>query len=148
MRPEASRAGLEELLIASYRAVVGRDLATDIGGTPYDAPGVVLMHGIQADPVFCYANRTAQRLWGYAWEEFIRLPSRLSAEPEAREDRARLLARAREKGFIDDYSGIRIAKGGARFRIADVVLWTVATDGVRHGQAAVFRRWDPLPSGS
>jgi hypothetical protein len=31
--------------------------------------------------VFCYANRTAQRLWGLTWEEFIRLPSRLSAEP-------------------------------------------------------------------
>ncbi len=148
MRPDASRARSEALLIASYRAVVGRDPTTDIGGSLYDAPGVVLMHGTQADPVFCYANRTAQRLWGYAWDEFIRLPSRLSAEPEAREDRERLLARAREKGFIDDYSGIRIAKDGSRFRIADVVLWNVAVDGERHGQAAVFRRWDPFPSGS
>lgn len=143
MRPD-----LETLLIASYRSVVGRDLVADAGGPPYDAPGVVLMHGTQPDPVFCYANRTAQRLWGYPWDEFIRLPSRLSAEAELREDRERLLARAREKGFIDDYSGIRIAQDGSRFRIADVVLWNVVVDGVRHGQAAVFRRWEPLPSGS
>lgn len=146
MPPDAARAGWEQLAIASYRTVVGRDLIADAGGPLYEAPGVVLMHGTQPDPVFCYANRTAQRLWGYAWDEFIRLPSRLSAEAEVREDRERLLARAREKGFIDDYSGIRIAKDGSRFRIADVVLWNVVVDGARHGQAAVFRSWVPLPS--
>ncbi len=53
----------------------------DPGGDLYDAPAALLMHGNEADPVFCYANRTAQGLWGLTWDEFIRLPSRLSAEP-------------------------------------------------------------------
>ena len=40
-----------------------RKLRTDAGGDLYDAPAALLMHGNEADPVFCYANRTAQRLW-------------------------------------------------------------------------------------
>lgn len=139
------RPDIEALLIRSYATVVGRDLVHDAGSSPlYDAPAVVLMHGTQSDPVFCFANRTAQELWGYTWDEFITLPSRLSAQAELQADRERLLARAREKGFIDDYAGIRIAKDGRRFRISDVVLWNVVVDGVRHGQAAVFRTWTLL----
>src|SRR5262245_60802543 len=90
MRPD-----LERLLESSYRTVVGRDLRTDAGGDPYDAPAALLMHGIEADPVFCYANRTAQGLWGLTWDEFIRLPSRLSAEPLVQTERDQLLARVR-----------------------------------------------------
>ena len=52
----------------------------------------LLMPGNEADPVFCYANRTAQRLWGLTWDEFIRLPSRHSAEPLVQAERDRLLA--------------------------------------------------------
>jgi len=135
------RPDLEALLTTSYAGVVGRDLIADAGGPLYAAPGVVLMHGIQPDPVFCYANRAAQTLWGYGWDEFIALPSRLSAQVEAQADRERLLAEARTRGFITDYAGIRIAKDGRRFRIAHVVLWNVVVAGVRHGQAAVFSSW-------
>ena len=136
MRPD-----LERLLEASYRTVVGRDLRTDAGGDPYDAPAALLMHGSEADPVFCYANRTAQGLWGLTWDEFIRLPSRLSAEPLVQAERDRLLARVRARGFIDDYQGVRIAKDGSRcFRISSAVVWMVVVEGATHGQAALFRR--------
>lgn len=138
MRPD-----LERLLEASYRTVVGRDLRADVGGDPYDAPAALLMHGNEADPVFCYANRTAQRLWGLTWEEFIRLPSRLSAEPLVQAERDRLLARVRAHGFIDDYQGVRIAKDGTRFRISGTVVWMVVVEGAAHGQAALFHEWAP-----
>ena len=141
MRPD-----LELLLHASYRRRLGRELATDAGTAElYTAPAVVLMHGTQADPLFCYANRTAQSLWGFTWDEFIAMPSRLSAEPEVQAERGRLLERACSQGFIDDYAGVRIASDGRRFRIRGVVLWTVDDyAGVRHGQAAVFRDWQFL----
>ena len=138
MRPD-----IERLLEASYRTVVGRDLRTDAGGDPYDAPAALLMHGNEADPVFCYANRTAQGLWGLTWDEFIRLPSRLSAEPLVQAERDRLLARVRAHGFIDDYQGVRIAKDGTRFRISGAVVWMVVVEGATHGQAALFREWAP-----
>jgi MEKHLA domain len=96
------RRDLEGLLEASYRTVVGRDLRTDAGGDLYHAPAALLMHGNEADPVSCYANRAAQRLWRLSWDEFICLPSRLSAEPPVQAERDRLLARVRTDGFIDD----------------------------------------------
>ena len=141
------RPDLEARLISSYATVTGRDLIADAGanGSLYDAPAVLLMHGSQPDPVFCYANRTAQTLWGYAWDEFTTLPSRLSAEPMARAERERLLREARERGFIADYQGIRIAKDGRRFAIRGVTLWNVICDGACLGQAAVIQESTPIP---
>jgi hypothetical protein len=43
-----------------------------------DAPFVVLAHGIGPDPHFIYANKAAEGCFGYAWEEFLTLPSRHS----------------------------------------------------------------------
>ena len=143
MRPD-----LERLLEASYRTVVGRDLRTDAGGDLYDAPAALLMHGNEADPVFCYANRTAQRLWGLTWDEFIRLPSRLSAEPLVQAERDRLLARVRAHGFIDDYQGVRIAKDGTRFRISGAVVWMVVVDGATQGRRRCSGSGRPREPGS
>ena len=50
--------------------------------------------------------REALRL---GWDDFTSMPSRLSAEPLAQEERDRLLARVGSHGYIDDYSGIRIS---------------------------------------
>lgn len=144
------RPDLQQLLHASFRRRTGRVLA-DVAGSMelYHAPAVVLMHGIQVDPLFCFANRAAQALWGYTWDEFIGMPSRLSAEPELQAAREQLLSRARIQGYIDDYVGIRIAKDGRRFHVSGVILWTIAdADAVICGQAAVFRQWSHLaPAG-
>ena len=134
------REDLQALLHGSFHRRTGRTLSEVAGSTDlYHARAVVLMHGTQADPIFCFANDAAQRLWGYAWAEFIALPSRLSAEADVQAERERLLARARAKGFIDDYAGVRIARDGRRFRISGVILWNVDDEsGTACGQAAVF----------
>lgn len=59
-----------------------------------------------------YANLTAQRLFEMTWYEITSLPSRLSAEPESREERARLLAAVSKRGFIEDYCGVRVSSSG------------------------------------
>jgi len=80
-----------------------------------------------------------------SFADFTRLPSRYSAEPLAREERARLLARVSRDGFIDDYAGVRISAQGKRFRIAQAVVWNlIDADGRCHGQAATFTDWTPL----
>jgi hypothetical protein len=80
------------------------------------------------------------------WEEFTALPSRLSAEPVHRDERARLLEVVGRKGYIDDYRGIRIAKSGRRFRIEQATVWNLLdeADGIA-GQAATFKTWVDLP---
>lgn len=142
------------LMSASFLRHLGRPLAAEAGTlTPealakclYDAPFVLLAHTDAPDPVFCYANRRAQELFGYGWEEFTRLPSRLSAEPVSQAERQRLLDRARSKGYVDAYRRIRIARDGRRFRIEHVIIWDVLDDhGTFAGQAAVFDRWTDLP---
>jgi hypothetical protein len=109
----------------------------------FHVPWVVVSHGTQADPILNYGNQTALDLWQMDWPEFTQTPSRHTAQPDERPQRAQLLERARIHGFIDDYTGIRIAKTGQRFWIRDVVLWTVLDEqGDRIGQAATFNTWD------
>ena len=135
-------------LLKSYRHWTGRDLIAP-GGHPlealYHAPFVVVSHNTLADPVFCYANLTAQTLWNMDWNQFTQLPSRLSAEPDAREERERLLHTAASQGYVDDYQGIRVTSDGKRFRIIRCLLWNVVDDaGMKIGQAATFDNWQWL----
>lgn len=138
-------------LLHSFHHWTGKPLLS-IEGEPeaiaqalFAAPFVVVSHGTEADPVLNYGNQTALDLWEMDWDQFTQTPSRYTAEPMAREDRARLLQRARENGFIDDYEGIRISSSGRRFQISQVVLWDVLDEmGQRWGQAATFDRYTYL----
>ena len=139
------------LLIRCYRHWTGRDLI-DPALPPqaaaralYETPLVVLSHDTAADPRFTYANLTAQRLFELPWAEIVGLPSRYSAEAPVREERERLLRRVAEHGFIDDYSGIRIAKSGRRFSIRAATVWNLFDEyGQPAGQAASFGDWQAL----
>jgi len=111
----------------------------------FDAPFVLVSHGVETDPVLNYGNATALKLWEMSWEELTRTPSRLTAEAPNREERARLLAAVTANGFIDDYSGIRISKTGRRFRIAQATVWNLIDErGGYRGQAAMFSHWEFL----
>jgi hypothetical protein len=140
------------LLLGSHRHWTGHDLLLDpslpaaaAAQALYEAPFALLSHDTATDPVFTYANLTAQRLFAMPWQEIVGLPSRLSAEPLAREERERLLAQVATHGYIDDYSGIRIASTGQRFRIASATVWNLLDDSGNHcGQAACFADWQPL----
>lgn len=136
------------LLAESYARVTGGQLIKNLGDDRqlaralFDAPFVVLSHGAEDDPIFNYANAAALALFKYEWAEFMQLPSRLSAEQPNREERARLLKRVTEQGFIDDYSGVRIAKDGTRFLIEKATVWNLLDEeGCFCGQAATFSNW-------
>ncbi|MFJ5221122.1 MEKHLA domain-containing protein [Streptomyces sp. NPDC088354] len=143
------------LLLDSYRRLVGVNLcppvwASDAEAAQWlyeDAPFGLLAHDTSADPLFMYANRTAQRAFGYTWDEFMGLPSRQSAAMDAQQDRDALLASVNEHGYADGYQGLRQHKGGQIFRIEDVCMWNLeAFDGTNHGQAAVFRQISSIGS--
>ena len=102
-----------------------------------------MSHGTEADPVLNYGNRAALALWEMPWEELTRTPSRLTAEAPNREERARLLEAVTRRGFIDDYSGVRITKSGRRFRISRATVWNLLTETNQPcGQAAMFDKWE------
>ena len=106
----------------------------------YYAPFSLLSHGTEPDPIFNYANLTAQRLFEMDWSEFTQLPSRRSAEAVNQAQREKLLATVTQQGFIEGYTGLRVSKRGKRFSITNVTIWNVLdTAGNYYGQAAVWR---------
>ena len=133
------------LLTRSYARLTGKPLVPPGHGPEWlyhDAPFALLAHDTESDPLFIYANETAQKCFEYSWEEFTQLRSRASAEPVNRFERQRMLDIVAEKGFVTGYSGVRIAKSGRRFYIEDVVIWQLMNEmGVTFGQAAVFQSW-------
>jgi len=137
-----------DLLVSSYRRFVGAEPPFLACGEPsprwlYErASHCVLAHNTETPPRFIYANKAAQACFEYDWHEIVGLPSHLSAEPQDRAERQRLLDAVARDGFATGYSGMRIAKSGRRFWIEDGILWQlVDADGVLRGQAASFGRW-------
>lgn len=143
---------LARLLLDSHARLTGASLVpAGMAGVEavrwlYEAaPFCVVAHDTASDPRFVYANRTAQRCFGYAWAEFTALPSRLSAEAPNRAERQRLLDQVSRQGYASGYRGLRVARSGRRFWIEDATVWQLAdAGGAIHGQAAAFARWRDL----
>ena len=111
----------------------------------YRALFVVVSHGTDEDPILTYGNAAALALFEMDADALTRTPSRLTAEPVHRDERAGLLERTRRDGFVDDYAGVRISRTGRRFRIERAVVWNLTdAQGLYWGQAATFDKWTPL----
>ncbi|MBS1203005.1 MAG: hypothetical protein H6R22_1514 [Chromatiaceae bacterium] len=148
-------AGHVRLLRLSHRALTGRDLIdgkTDPGlddtaaaRALFEAPFALLSHDTAADPILTYGNRTLLDLFELDWRHLVAMPSRLTAEAPDRAERARLLAEVTARGYVEDYSGIRISAGGRCFRIERATVWNLVDQaGIRRGQAAAFGHWTYL----
>jgi UDP-N-acetylglucosamine transferase subunit ALG13 len=108
----------------------------------FTSPFVVASHGLEDDPILNYGNQPALDLWEMDWEQFTQTPSRLTAEPVNREERASMLEQARIQGYISDYRGIRISHSGKRFLVKRATVWNLhKPDGTPLGQAAMFSDW-------
>lgn len=137
-----------ERLRQTFHALTGRDLV-DSALSPeaaahalFHAPFVVLSHNAAPDPILTYGNRAALELFALTWEELIQMPSRWTAEVPNQAERARLLAEVTARGFIDNYSGVRIARTGQRFLIEQATVWNLTdAEGRPCGQAATFQSW-------
>jgi len=138
-------------LLASLRYWTGHDLVdpqlpmVEQARQLFAAPFVLLSHDTAADPMLNYGNRTGMRLFELSWQELISTPSRLTAEPVHRDERARLLDAVSRNGFIDDYRGVRVSKTGRRFLIEKAIVWNLIDEnGAPYGQAATFSAWKYL----
>jgi len=134
------------LIAESYQRLTGKPLLPELPqdegalrAAMWDAPFAIVAHGTEADPIFFYGNQYALQHFEMGFEEFARLPSRLSAEPMLQEAREQALAKVAQQGYIDGYSGMRVAKSGRRFMITDCTIWNLLdAQGGYHGQAAIF----------
>lgn len=135
------------VLLDSYAVRTGAELIERSGDDGEDArrldvlDAVVLAHDGASDPVFTYANAAAARLWCTTVDDLIGMPSRLSAAPEHRDERALALGRALRRGVVRDYSGVRRARDGSLFVVRAATLWTFVG---APGQAATFTDWEAM----
>jgi hypothetical protein len=135
-------------LLDSFHHWTGRDLLVRSGSIEdqaralFDAPFVVVSHGTEPDPILNYGNQTALDLWEMTWDRLTCTPSHQTAEPMNRAERARMLRQVEERGYYDQYRGVRISSTKRRFLVEDAVVWTVMDAQDRSlGQAATFSRW-------
>jgi len=135
------------LLVSSFELLTGKKIlppaieVNNVSRELFFAPFAVMSHGTETDPVFNYANQCALDLFEMTWENFIKLPSRYSAEMDSQEERDRILQRVAEDGYVDDYTGTRISGKGRRFRFTNAVVWNVFAEDCYYGQAALIRDW-------
>ncbi len=123
------------MITGSYQRAVGESLcaADELDGLA----AVVLCHDTSDDPVFVYANGAARALWE---RPLLGTPSRLTAPPQARAERAAALASGQ---VVRGYSGLRESASGQRFWIRGATVWTVTdAHGEVCGQAATFTEVD------
>jgi len=141
-----------QVLTQSFKALLGRDLlmspptpSQDLAQALYEAPQIILSHDTSADPRLTYANRAAQALWEMSWVDLVGLPSRKTAEPQHRNQRAAMFEEMRQNGFIENYEGVRISATGKRFLIQKAVIWTLYDDqNQKCGEAATFTDMTPI----
>ena len=100
---------------------------------------ILVSHNCLKDPILNYGNQFALRLWEMNWNEFIKTPSKKTAEPDLRENRSKMLNIVSKQGYFDQYEGIRVSSTGKRFKIKNAIIWNVSDDkGNFIGQAAYF----------
>ena len=138
-----------QLICFSYKHWTGHSLLKlenpMDGKLLFEAPFVVVSHGVESDPIFNYGNRLALSLFRMKWPDFVSIPSRLSAEASDRCEREKLLSEVAVQGYSHDYKGMRVSSTGERFEITDASIWNLIDEkGTFCGQAACFDKWTML----
>ncbi len=150
--PHESLVGPTRLILDNHRRWLGRDLVELLEGDDpvqklFSAPCVVLsaLGRPGTDHRFNYANQAGLAAFETSWEEFVGRPSSQSAEPVHRDERRRLLDEVGQRGFIENYSGVRISRQGRRFRILRATVFNLLDERDEYaGQAATFTEREDL----
>ena len=138
-------------LLDSHALWLKRELIDRGGGIEaqsqrlFQAPFVVVSHADSDDPILNYGNRQALDLWEMDWPEFTATPSRLTAEPVNRDERARMLRRV-EAHASSPTTGAFACRARAGVSSWSALpcgtLWTsAAPDGDRPPPSPGGRRW-------
>ncbi|MGB3404303.1 MAG: MEKHLA domain-containing protein [Microcoleaceae cyanobacterium] len=140
-----------QIILDNYRNSLGDELIERKGNTEEQAkalfftPFAVASHGTEADPIYNYGNQVILDLWERSWDEMIKTPSRLSAEPNLREERQNSLDQTTSQGYLKNYQCVRISRTGQRYKIEDITIWNLEDEqGNYCGQAATFSNWSVL----
>ena len=139
------QSGFVARAVAAFDRATGDDLVREAGLDPaalgqsaWEGNFALLCHS--TDAILTYANRFALDLWEMDWPTMRVTPSRETAPEEDRATRAALLDAVARNGFIRNYTGRRVSRGGRHFLIENATVWTMRDEnGAVFGTGAFFR---------
>jgi hypothetical protein len=109
---------------------------------------IVLSHGTQKDndgPILNYGNTAALKLFAADWDSLTKMPSRYTASTEVDRDlRQKFMQTVTDKGYVDNYTGVRIGLNKVKFAIKEAEVWNIVIQGTYIGQAASFEKYEFL----
>jgi hypothetical protein len=135
------------LLLENLHRWAGFDLIAEygfsldkLGEQIFNADFYLLSHDRASDPILTYGNQQVLKQWDISWEGLVTMPSRKTAKPIDRSERASMMERVKANNYINGYSGVRVSKTGKEFTISDGIVWNLfMDDGEFYGQAAWFK---------
>lgn len=108
---------------------------------------IVLSHGTQKDndgPILNYGNTAALKLFAADWESLTKMPSKFTACDVDRDLRQKFMQTVTDKGYVDNYTGVRIGLNKVKFAIKEAEVWNIVIQGTYFGQAASFEKYEFL----
>lgn len=149
---EISAGGRLPLIAESFARLAGKPLVeiapAGFGQAIWDAPHVIVAHGLEPEPRLFYGNRIALELLAMSAVEFIGRAARTTAEPPLREERSRIVSGLAQDDIADIYGVVGIAANGRRYAISEGKVWNlVDRHGGRHGMGATYAAWQFLDRG-
>ena len=110
-----------------------------------EADMVIVSYGLEREPVFNYGNVKALSMLGYQLENFIQLAHKITIPEQETLISLELSQKVEQQGYIENYSGHRLAKNGRLWRVESGVCWQLSDNlGRVHGHAACFQDWHQL----
>lgn len=98
---------------------------------------------------FIYMNKFSQNLWEISLDKALQMKGKQTARVQDQKQRDILLKEVQKKGFIKNYSGIRISSKGKLFYIKSARVWNLIDKQKNFkGQAACFKQFDYIENES
>ena len=91
-----------------------------------------------------YVNSLGLKLFGYTEEEFLGIPSKLTAPSIHQKERQQTLELVSQQGYTKNYNGIRINKEKKLFEIHNATIWYLENNSEYYGVAAIIRSFQFL----
>lgn len=134
-----------QIILNSYEKLLNKSLMNREGDEINQAKQlffldrIVYSHNTEPDPIYNYSNQKGLELWEMNWQQLTTTPSRMTTQPLLREEREKLLQETINKGFIENYEGVRISRTGKKYLVKDITVWNLTdNEGNFCGQAATF----------
>ena len=142
------RNDIAEIVMESHEHLLGSPILVDDNKFSsrsealFNLRYAVLVHDTQPDPIFCYGNLAALKIFEYEWEGLLRVPSRKSAEQTEQSNRAKTMQKVQKTGYAESYSGVRVSSSGRRLLIQNTTIWNlIDTTQKPLGQAALIKEY-------